>query len=481
MLILASGNWVVNNLENAIDTWNDKLSEIWQIITQSPEAFKGGTIWQVILKINGAVQAIGLALLVLFFVIGVVKTCSSLADVKKPEHAIKLFVRFAIAKGIVTYGLDLMLSIFKIVQGVISTIMKSAGFGTVTKTILPQEIVKAVESCGFFESIPLWAVTLIGGLFVTVLSFIMILTVYGRFFKLYLYTAIAPVNGKRKYINKSGFRTKSEAIEAGNKAYNEYKTAGVPFKECNISYSDYLDYWLENYCKVNLKYNTIQSYKSLINKYIKPKIGMYKLSTITSVGLNTYISNLCEEYDFSRSYFKNILKVVKGSFRDACTKYGLIKYDPAIQLRLPKMDKYEEDIKHLYSKEEIERILERFKDNSPFTCAFLTSCFTGMRTGEVFALTWDDIDFENKIIDVKHSIYDKPKDIKGRWYIGTTKTFKGKRKIYMSETLCNALINFKKRQDYIKKISGLNYNYYHIEDVVNEYGKKLNKELLKVV
>ena len=193
MLILASGNWVVNNLENAIDTWNDKLSEIWQIITQSPEAFKGGTIWQVILKINGAVQAIGLALLVLFFVIGVVKTCSSLADVKKPEHAIKLFVRFAIAKGIVTYGLDLMLSIFKIVQGVISTIMKSAGFGTVTKTILPQEIVKAVESCGFFESIPLWAITIIGGLFITVLSFVMIMSVYGRFFKLYLYTAIAPI------------------------------------------------------------------------------------------------------------------------------------------------------------------------------------------------------------------------------------------------------------------------------------------------
>ena len=103
MLILASGNWVVNNLENAIDTWNDKLSEIWQIITQSPEAFKGGTIWQVILKINGAVQAIGLALLVLFFVIGVVKTCSSLTDVKKPEHAIKLFVRFAIATITVDY------------------------------------------------------------------------------------------------------------------------------------------------------------------------------------------------------------------------------------------------------------------------------------------------------------------------------------------------------------------------------------------
>lgn len=192
MLIL-SGNWVVQNLENALNTWNSKLGEIWSLITQSPETFKGGTIWQVILKINGAVQAIGLALLVLFFVVGIIKTCGSFTEVKKPEHALKLFVRFAIAKGIVTYGLELMLSIFKIVQGLMSTIMKTAGFGTATKTVLPQQVISAVESCGFFESIPLWAVTLIGGLFITVLSFIMILTVYGRFFKLYLYTAIAPV------------------------------------------------------------------------------------------------------------------------------------------------------------------------------------------------------------------------------------------------------------------------------------------------
>ncbi|MBO5376202.1 MAG: hypothetical protein J6A52_05055 [Bacilli bacterium] len=188
-----SKHWVVQNLENALQTWNDKLGEIWSLITQSPETFKGGTIWEVILKINGAVQAIGLALLVLFFVVGVIKTCGSLTEVKKPEHALKLFVRFAIAKGVVTYGLELMLAIFKIVQGLMSTIMTTAGFGTATKTVLPSTIVTAVESCGFFESIPLWAVTLIGGLFITVLSFIMILTVYGRFFKLYLYTAIAPI------------------------------------------------------------------------------------------------------------------------------------------------------------------------------------------------------------------------------------------------------------------------------------------------
>ena len=188
-----SDNWVVQNLQNALDTWNSKLAEIWQILTQSPENFKGGGIWQVIVQIHGALQAIGYALLVLFFVVGVVKTCGSFTEVKRPEHALKIFIRFAIAKGVVTYGLELMMALFNIVQGITSTIMKTAGFGSTEDTVLPDEIIKAVEDCGFFESIPLWAVTLIGGLFITVLRFIMIMSVYGRFFRLYLYTAIAPI------------------------------------------------------------------------------------------------------------------------------------------------------------------------------------------------------------------------------------------------------------------------------------------------
>lgn len=174
-----SDNWVVQNLENALETWNEKLAEIWQLITQSPEQFKGGTIWNVIVGIHGAVQAIGFALLVLFFVVGVMKTCGSFAELKRPEHALKVFIRFVLAKAAVTYGLELMIALFNIVQGLISTIMNAAGFGAAQETVLPAEIVTAVEDCGFFESIPLWAVTLIGGLFITVLSFIMIMTVYG--------------------------------------------------------------------------------------------------------------------------------------------------------------------------------------------------------------------------------------------------------------------------------------------------------------
>ncbi len=186
-------NWVVDNLENSLDTWNDKMSEIWTLVTQSPKEFKGGSIWNVMVNINGAVQAIGYALLVLFFLVGMIKTCGSFTEVKKPEHALKLFVRFALAKGVITHGLELMLALFNIVQGVVSTIITSAGFDKANRTVLPEEIKMAVEDCGFLESIPLWAVTLIGSLFITILSFVMILTVYGRFFRLYLYTAIAPI------------------------------------------------------------------------------------------------------------------------------------------------------------------------------------------------------------------------------------------------------------------------------------------------
>ena len=185
-------NWIVGNLQNALDTWNGKLSEIYTLVTESPSNFKGGAIWEIIVNINGALQAIGLALLVLFFVIGIVRTCTNFSELKRPEQAIKLFLRFAIAKAIVTYGLELMLAVFKIIQGIVSTIMAKSSFQASAMT-LPQEIITAIEDCGFFDSIPLWAVTILGGLFVTVLSFILILTVYGRFFKLYMYTAIAPI------------------------------------------------------------------------------------------------------------------------------------------------------------------------------------------------------------------------------------------------------------------------------------------------
>ena len=186
-------NWIAQNLQRALNVWNDKLGEIWTLMTQSPQEFKGGAIWGVISTIHGTLQAIGYALLVLFFVVGVMKTCGNIAEMKRPELALKLFIRFGLAQGVITYGMELMLALLEIVQGIISNIMSTVGFGTPSATTLPNEIITAIEDCSFFESIPLWAVTLIGGLFIWVLSFVLILSVYGRFFRLYMYTAIAPI------------------------------------------------------------------------------------------------------------------------------------------------------------------------------------------------------------------------------------------------------------------------------------------------
>lgn len=182
-----SDNWIVQNLNSALNTWNEKLAEIWTLLTQSPESFKGGDIWSVITGINGVLTAIGYGLLVLFFAAGIVKTCGSFTDMKKPEHALKAFIRFALAQGAIMYGMELMTALFSIVQGIVSTIMAQSGMTNGGVTELPAEIVEKIEAVDMLESIPLWIVTLLGSLLITVLSFIMILTVYGRMFKLYMY------------------------------------------------------------------------------------------------------------------------------------------------------------------------------------------------------------------------------------------------------------------------------------------------------
>ncbi len=290
---------------------------------------------------------------------------------------------------------------------------------------------------------------------------------------------VAKVDGKRKFINKSGFDTKDEAIKAGNIAYTEYLNTGLVFKEKEISFSDYLDYWYDNYCEANLKYNTRRTYKTIMDNYLKPELGKYRLSYLTSVKLNSFIVELCNKYNFKKAYYNNILKVLKNCFRIATDVYGFIRYNPALTLKLPKIEDNNDFQKHLYNKNEINLILKRFKDDDTFTCAFITCCFTGMRTGEVCSLTWDDIDFKNKVINVKHTVYDKPDDGKGRWYIGTTKTKQGTRQINMSITLYNALTNYKKKQQYLKKVFGNEYYTYHFEDVLNKHGKVTEQRIVQ--
>jgi len=186
-------NWIVDNLNNALETWNGKLTEIWSLVSQSPETFKGGAIWGTIVNIHQALQAVGYGLLILFFAMGVFKSAASFREFRRPEQALRLFIRFLMTKVAISSGMEIMSTIFTICGGVVSTIANNMGALTTTAATLPTDIVTAVEAVTFLESIPLWLVSFLGSLFITVLSFIMILTVYGRFFKLYLFTALAPI------------------------------------------------------------------------------------------------------------------------------------------------------------------------------------------------------------------------------------------------------------------------------------------------
>ena len=118
-----SDNWVVSNLQGALDTWNEKMGEIVGLLTASPADFRGGGIWDAVLSIHGAVQAVALALLVLFFLSGLVKTCGSFAEAKRPEVVLKLFVRFVLAHAAVVYGLELMMAFLDVVQGLIGDML----------------------------------------------------------------------------------------------------------------------------------------------------------------------------------------------------------------------------------------------------------------------------------------------------------------------------------------------------------------------
>lgn len=186
-------NWVVKNLENSIGTWNEKLSERWLLITQTPETFKGGQIWSVIVNIHSALVGIGYGLLVLFFAMGIFQSAASFRELQRPEFALRHFIRFAGAKIAVGSGMEIMTAIFSVCGGVVSAIMGSVGGAVTESATLPVELVTAIEDLKLLQSIPLWIVSFLGSLFITVMSFVLILTVYGRFFKLYLYTALSPL------------------------------------------------------------------------------------------------------------------------------------------------------------------------------------------------------------------------------------------------------------------------------------------------
>ena len=309
--------------------------------------------------------------------------------------------------------------------------------------------------------------------------------------KVYQYQfEIAKVDGKRKYANKSGFKTRNEAQEAGIKAYNDYYNCGKVMKTKDMSYADFLDYWIDNYANLNLKYSTVVSYSNIIKVHIKPRLGHYKLSQIDARLLQEMINDIYVQKSFSKCYIASILKVIKGSFKYACYTLNFINDDPAEKVHAPRYETLNKDPAYIFTGEEIERILDRFKDTHSIYYSFLTAYYTGMRVSEVYALTWDCVDFEKKTITINKNIikknqYGLPKRkniTKGHsttvWYYGSCKNPQSNRTISIGDTLIKALKEYKKEQEENKKFYGDSYLMHYEKKVINEI---TNKEEIKIL
>ena len=219
---------------------------------------------------------------------------------------------------------------------------------------------------------------------------------------------IATVEGTRKWITKSGYPTKAEVFKEGAKAYNDFYYNGqkTQLRE-NMSYADFLDYWIDNYASFNLHYSTTISYINIIKNHVKPRVEFYKLWQLDTRLLQEFINKIYVEYGFSKNYMASILKVVKGSLKYACYTLNYINTNPAEHVHAPRIDKIGKDPAHIFTQEEIERILDRFKGTHSIYYAFLTVYYTGMRVSEVYGLTWDCVDFEKKTLIINKNIIKK--------------------------------------------------------------------------
>lgn len=217
---------------------------------------------------------------------------------------------------------------------------------------------------------------------------------------------IASVDGKRKRKTKSGFATKREAREAGKLAQQTYENIGQAIEPSNMSYSDFLNEWVEQDCKLTCKSSTLQGYKKKIRLYIKPVLGEYRLKAITKNNLQDFITKMYND-GFSRNTISSVKGLLTKSFDFAVDRH-YITSTPATRLIIPtKMQPQNKtrSKKHVYvPKKMMNKIFERFPEGTSAYIPLMIGYHTGLRLGEIYGLVWGDIDFENKTLSVNRQV-----------------------------------------------------------------------------
>ncbi len=304
------------------------------------------------------------------------------------------------------------------------------------------------------------------------------------------YFDLGKVDGKRKKKEKGGFRTKKDAEAALAKAINEYNNAGQVFEPSEITVSDYLDFWFDNFCKMNLKYNTQVGYLRIIENHLKPTFGMYKLKALNAASIQEY-ANALKMKGFAKSSMVGIITTLSGALNYAVEPLHYIQYNPCDRIKYPKYEKGGNEVRYVIEPSDFQRIIDRFPSTSQFYIPLMLGYYTGLRISEAFALTWDDIDLENRTInvnkitvkrnfgaDVRKAVEKKgKKELKSSWYFGTPKTFTSNRTIKFGDTLYQALKEAKKQ----KNLNRLKYGEYFTEHYLKEEQDEKGDPMYRII
>lgn len=251
---------------------------------------------------------------------------------------------------------------------------------------------------------------------------------------------IASVDGKRKRKSKGGFRTKKECLDAGVQAKAEYDNGGSIKENSSMSYTDFLKVWYDTEVKPVMKLSTQSSYLTAVNK-ATDSLGHYKLSSITPRTLNNYFNSLLND-GYSTNYVRFIKRVINASLNYA-VDMEYLKNNPCerIKIKTTEVDKYRQPT--TITKEQFELILDSLdKQCKYFRIPFYIGWYTGLRIGETLALTWDDINFEGRYIDVNKTEAQVFNDN----FVTTPKTPTSVRKVLIGDNLINILKEWKQLQ-----------------------------------
>ncbi|GAA0806672.1 site-specific integrase [Faecalicatena orotica] len=289
------------------------------------------------------------------------------------------------------------------------------------------------------------------------------------------YFDLGKVDGKRQKKEKGGFATKKEAEAALTEALNEYNNAGLVFTPSEVTLSDYLDYWMENYCYVNCKSNTIRSYSQIIANHIKPELGKYRLKSITAAVVQKWLNDLKAE-----GYSKGSIALYRDTLSCALT-YAVnplqyIQFNPCIQVKLPKFETPKKETRYVLSVSDFQKITEHFDVSTPHYIPLMIGFYTGMRINEVFALTWDDIDFNNRTISVNKTLIREQAPAKNDspWFFNSPKTISSNRVIKFGDTLYRVLKEAKKQKNIHRMKGGQDFIENYIEETINKNGDVVN-------